>query len=369
MEENNGTCNNTTYGYDDYTLYDEHIAGIYIWKIISPIMIIMGTIGSILTITVLNQKSFRKSVCTVYLSALGVSDLMALNTGLLRNWIIWTFQIDIRESSDITCKAHIFLVYLSLDFAAWMLAVVTIERACLVCFPAKVKGFFTKRRALYIILLVAIILIVLNGHMLFGFGDIVQHIDNGTILVTSCTYLSHDYKYFFSHIWPCIDFVIFCGVPSFILILGNAIIIWKAVKSKRNLARVSSIRISQQNQRNNAKISSMTASLLTLNVVFLFATTPISVYMLCFNDWSLTPSTHDLAVLSLMWPVVNILMYGNSALNFGLYILSGKRFRSEAAKLFSSQMKHGVDTAELHDRRNVSAINISTIQVQSINGQ
>jgi hypothetical protein len=59
-------------------------------------------------------------------------------------------------------------------------------------------------------------------------------------------------------------------------------------------------------------------------------------YMLCFNDWSLTPSIHDLAVLSLMWPVVNILMYGNSALNFGLYMLSGKRFRSEAAKLFSS---------------------------------
>ncbi|CAC5420403.1 unnamed protein product [Mytilus coruscus] len=318
--------------YEDYTTYDEHIAGIYLWKIVAPIMIVLGNLGSILCIIVLNRKSIRQYTISVFLTAMAVSDTLALNTGLLRNWILYTFDIDIRLSSDILCRFHTWLLYFALDFSAWMLVAVTIVRAGMVCFPHKMKVICTKQKALMTTIIVAVVLSCSKLHILFGMGNIIEY-NNGTMTIQHCVYLSKAYESFFNNIGPWLDLVTFCVIPSILLIAGNTIIIFQVIKSKQRIAAAQES--SNNRQRNiGTKIPSMTTMLIGLNTVFLLSSIPISVYVIGYNQWYEEGDTRDQAVLSLMWPITNILMYSNNTFNFALYVLSGKSFRKEALKLF-----------------------------------
>ncbi|CAC5420404.1 unnamed protein product [Mytilus coruscus] len=330
--------------YEDYTTYDEHIAGIYLWKIVAPIMIILGNLGSILCIIVLNRKSIRQYTISVFLTAMAISDTLALNTGLLRNWILYTFDTDIRLSSDILCRFHTWLLYLALAFSAWMLVAVTIVRAGLVCFPNRMKYLCTKQKALVTIIIVAVVLSCSKLPILFGIGDIIEY-NNGTMTIKHCVYLSKKYKLFINNIGSWLDLITFCVIPSVLLIVGNTIIIYKVIKSRQRIGAAQQS-VNDYRQRNlGTKISSMTTMLVGLNMVFLLSSIPISVYVIGYNQWYEEGDTRDLAVLSLMWPITNILMYSNNTFNFALYVLSGKLFRKETLKLLCcSKTNNGADT-------------------------
>ncbi|VDI76986.1 Hypothetical predicted protein [Mytilus galloprovincialis] len=339
--------------YEDYTTYDEHIAGIYLWKIVAPIMIIFGNFGNILCVIVLNGKSIRQYTISVFLTAMAISDTVALNTGLLRNWILYTFDKDIRLSSDILCRFHTWLLYFALSFSAWMLVAVTIVRAGLVCFPNKMKFLCTKQKALATIIIIAVVLSCSKLPILFGVGDIIEY-DNGTMAIQHCVYLSKKYKLIFNNIGSWLDLVSFCVIPSVLLIVGNTIIIYTVIKSRQKVGATqqSTNDYRQRKPGSKSKISSMTTMLVGLNAVFLVSSIPISVYVIGYNQWYEEGDTRDLAVLGLMWPITNILMYSNNTFNFVLYILSGKLIRKEALKLLCcSKTNINADTELVANRQ------------------
>uniref|UniRef100_A0A8W8HXJ5 G-protein coupled receptors family 1 profile domain-containing protein n=1 Tax=Magallana gigas TaxID=29159 RepID=A0A8W8HXJ5_MAGGI len=98
-------------------------------------MIVLGTIGNIFSIVVLLQKSMRRQTTVMYLVALSFNDMAVLYIGLLRYWILATFEIDVRHFSEFLCKVHIWLVYVTVDTSAWILVVVSFERLALVWYP------------------------------------------------------------------------------------------------------------------------------------------------------------------------------------------------------------------------------------------
>ena len=62
------------------------------------------------------------------LIALAVADTVVLNTGLLRYWIIYALDYDVREYSHAVCVLHKFTVYWSIRTAAWLLVLLSIGR-------------------------------------------------------------------------------------------------------------------------------------------------------------------------------------------------------------------------------------------------
>ena len=107
---------NLTEDYYMFTTIPEFQASELIWKLVPPILIIFGSIGNTLSIVVLTRKSMRNSTTTLYLTFLAFSDILVLYTGLLRQWIFYVFEYDIRIVSEVGCKIHLCLVYTSLDF-------------------------------------------------------------------------------------------------------------------------------------------------------------------------------------------------------------------------------------------------------------
>ena len=82
----------------EYETFPAYKAGIFIWKTVPPILLVFGTCGNVLSIVVLTGKSIRKSTTGLYLIVLTFSDLAVLYTGLLRQWIIYLFEFDVRCS-------------------------------------------------------------------------------------------------------------------------------------------------------------------------------------------------------------------------------------------------------------------------------
>ncbi|XP_060576924.1 FMRFamide receptor-like [Ruditapes philippinarum] len=327
--------------HEDITTFMEFKAGELIWKIVPPILIILGTVGNCLSILVLTRRCIRSSTTALFLTVLAFSDLFVLYTGLLRQWLIHLFEVDVRTISEFGCKLNIWMVYSSLDFSAWILIVVTLERVISAWLPHKAKSLCTKKYAVALLIAVIVFILLLNSHMLYGmvFRDTTTELDD-----LKCIEINADYRSFFNVIWPWIDLCVFCLIPFTVIVIGNALILFKVLKSQRKVkSRV--VPSAQNGNRqattsgHNNKQSSMTAMLFTLNVVFLLSTSPVSIYNIGYPYWSENASLHKHAQLDFWWAIVNMLMYVNNSLNFFLYCLSGTKFRQEVIVIFCSWRK------------------------------
>lgn len=160
-------------------------------------------------------------------------------------------------------------------------------------------------------------------------------------------------------------------MPSVVLVIGNSAIFYKYTKSKYNLQASAVVpqHVSQrQRQRIKSKVTATTAILGLLNFVFLFTTTPVSNYIIGYNSWYNEGDDKDLAILSLMWPVTNILMYTNNTVNSGLYVLTSTKLRSETQKLFCCSKGDNTDT-QTQRNNNVNVGNVRRIDVREKNSK
>ncbi|XP_052770817.1 FMRFamide receptor-like [Mya arenaria] len=325
---------------NDYSHYEIYTAGNLIWKVVPPILIIFGTVGNSLSIIVLTRKSIRTSTTALFLTVLAFSDLLVLYTGLLRQWLIYLFKTDVRHVSVAGCKINMWLVYSSLDFSAWILIAVTIERVISVWFPHNAKTICTKKSAMAVIIAICVLLLALNAHILYGMGFQTVLKETGLPELGKCLEVYDDYHSFFNKVWPWIELCVFCLIPFFVIVIGNSLILLKLIKNRRrtktaimpSIYTVARARVGVSGAY--GKQSSMTAMLLTLNVVFLVSTSPVSIYNIGYPHWISGASPHRVAKLDFWWAVVNMFMYTNNSVNFLLYCLSGSKFRREVFRIF-----------------------------------
>ncbi|XP_064609469.1 probable G-protein coupled receptor 139 [Liolophura sinensis] len=305
------------------------VAADNLWKVCSPILILLGTFGNIVTIVVLCRKSMWKISSSPYLVVLGVADIVVLYTGLLRQWLRYVADIDIRELSPVVCKLHIFSVYTTVDFSVWILVAVSVERFIFVCFPFKAKRVCTRRRAMISLALILLALVILNSHHFYGFGSVYNEPSfNDTespVLISYCEYLFDDYGTFYQEIWPWIDLSVFSMVPFCIIVVCNISLITKIVRSRFS----NKVAPTDGEGQKRVKSSSMTVLLISLNTLFLVTTAPISIYLIGYPEWARTASYDEDIQLTLWWAIVNQLMYLNNSVNFLFYCISGPTFRRE----------------------------------------
>ena len=141
-----------------------------LWKYAAPILLLAGTLGNVFSILVLSRKSLRASATSVFLMTLAVSDTMILNTGLLRQWIKYTFELDIRNVSDSACKFHWAITYFSFYLSPWLLANVAIERFVAVFLPVKHKSLYSWKRAVIAVSVTMVCLGLITSHFYFTYN-------------------------------------------------------------------------------------------------------------------------------------------------------------------------------------------------------
>lgn len=309
--------------------------GVLLWQVVSPVLIIGGSMGNVLSIIIMSKRRFMNSPSTVFLLALAVADLCVLYVGLLRQWVKYTFDVDIRDLSPITCKVHWWLMYTVADIAVWILPAITVERLIATICPLKSKIICTRTKTKIAIVFIVVVPFLVNSHLLYGFGQVVIEMENATI-VLPCIPLTDSYANFFGKVWTWIDLCKFSLIPFAILSTGNICIVYKLIKSSRKFkSRVFPTQNNQQSTSDkNKKTSSMSMLLVGLNFMFIFCTLPVCVYFIGEPYWVPKHIPRRVQLQDPWWAVVNIFMYTNSSCNFFLYCLTGSRFRNEVKKIF-----------------------------------
>ena len=288
------------------------------WTYGSPFLVILGTIGNVLSAIVMQSKRLRKYTTSVYLTMLACVDTAVLYTGLSRQWVLAVFNTDLRFLTSGLCKLHLFLMYFLVQLEAWILVCVSIERLVAVWLPLKAQRIFTRRFAR----------IQMTG-ILFGLFILSSHLFRTQILVPigagrgSICRFDPFFEFFRLKIWGWIDMVFASILPFGIMISSSIAIVVKLYIQHRKTA----------SQGNTAgKNASVTMMLLAVCGVFFVCTLPITIYLSKSSDYE---QMYGCCYSNnVTWPLVNMFMYLNHAGNFFLYCTSGPRFRAELLQIF-----------------------------------
>ncbi len=309
--------------------YMERKIAAALWLYVSPIIIIVGILGNFMSVIVMSLKQLRGSVTSLFLMVLSITDTLVLLSGLLRQWILSLADLDVRTLSLAGCRFHIFTVYWSTQFAAWVLTAVTIERFISVVFPHQAKSIVTKRSAVLVLIIVAVVLFCINAHTFETSSLLYIPWHNQTYVL--CFHDIDRFDHFIRNQWPWIDFTVFCIIPFVLIFFGNLGISVRLLRSHfmKTLTTAKSV-----------KMTNMTVILMAVSVYFLIAILPIQIFLTIQGIWVGKPlHPHYAAQIQLYWAISNMLLYSNNAINFFLYILTSPRFRKLLIGLF---VKDGV---------------------------
>ena len=292
----------------------------FLFLYISPVIILFGTLGNILSLVILQSRHYKSTPTSIALSALALADIGVLNTGLLRHWIRLVSGINIRDVGNIFCKIHFGFTYLTQVLSGNILAVTSIERVLSVWFPLKVRFWITKQRMLTVIIFVSLFYLACHVPLFLD--------------VNSNTYDSCEFSgYTFYYIWYWADLTMYVLVPFTIILISNILIIF-------GLRRAASKRAKQLSKTEDKKTSSTTVMLVVVGVVYLLTVSPVSILFLgySYGAWSFdTPSSEAKYILA--YTITQQLAYANSAINFLLYFCTGSKFR-QALHMFFGTLCH-----------------------------
>ncbi len=292
----------------------------YLIKYISITLLIIGTIGNILSFLVFLRRTLRDSVMSFYLRALALGDLVVVWSLALPITINNIFGIDITSIHNVSCWLIIYLCHTSMLFSVWVLLTVTIERFVAVTFPHKMNIIFTHRQAYVSVVVFVLVAMCLNIHFMFSL-KVITYPDQQLC----CFNNASSFHYYSVYVHPWIMHILYSFIPIFVIIVCNIGIIYK-VKARGKLLREMNV------QNGGRPQTSMIAILLTISFTFVMLTMPGCLYLICMGNQPIATEPFMSKTKAVMWLIYIIfveMLQMNHSLNFWIYVMTGTMFRRE----------------------------------------
>ena len=340
----------TLRGYEALLLeYEEYRWHKALMLYVPPLLVVLGSLGNLLTVLILCCRCMRKNSTYVYLAVLAVADTVVLYVGLLRLWLGELMGQDVRDFADWLCKAVNVLGHAASDYSVWLIIAVTVERYIVVCHPLKVVNICQGRRALGVVGILALIFLALNLHFIWTVQVINFPVDGG--LVPQCAG-GDDYRYMIENVWPWVDAFVYSFIPFLIIVFLNILIIRQVILAKRlrfNMTYEQSIQCrgkpgNKKDRRSSStshESSRLTVMLLCISFTFLVTTLPMNLTLIpiTFGKTDKDSDIRHLLRLRLVRTITELLMYLNHSINFYLYCATGRKFRQQLCRLLGSRCR------------------------------
>ena len=286
---------------------------LFVW--IGVTILIIGTIGNVLSLCVWLCSSLRKHPLAPYMTTLAISDLLSLYARLLSEIIGITSGEDVSHINPAICHLIFYLTYISGHLVGWSLTLMTIQKAIAVCIPLKARRFITRRTGWITMIVLVMVIMGINTHVFWTFTY--------DPLATDDKCQSNA---FIDDTWAWIDTSLAVFLPFLGLIISNIIIISKLVAAKRRHTKMSTSKVTT-----DSNLISNCATLITLSLAFLLLNLPLQIYIPLYNSNHLVVDeyTNDFLMTAFLQ-----LQYTNSAINFFVYCLAWAAFRQKLAFWF-----------------------------------
>lgn len=294
--------------------YGEYWAAIYINKYYLYVIVAVGMPGNLAAVvTICSMRPLSSS--SMYMVVLAVVDTINL---ILKLMYLQLTMYDV-EMGNTGCKVMFFFGTFFMHYANWILVAMTIERFLAIWLPLRVSELCTRKRAIIVMILLAVPLLGLNLHFFWSTHEVWDD-----YYAWDCQFRS-EFEYFMTKLWYWIDGAAYSLIPFIILVVFNFLIIVGIHRGHRGV--VSKIDKTQMTEKMRQQ-QQITIMLVTVSAVFVLLTMPNCVFFIFQNYWDYTSTMHDYARYFLFYQLVFVLSDFNHAINFYLYFLSGRKFRA-----------------------------------------
>ncbi|CAF1340028.1 unnamed protein product [Adineta steineri] len=301
------------------------------------ILIILGFIGNSISSYVFIRSKLKRLSCSSYLIALSLSDngyLICLSMIWLENLHLYIFH------NNGICQIAVYLTTVFSSLSVWFTVAFTTERFVVVAYPLKRPQYNSTSRARYVILLLTFLAILLYSSSLWTSGIEMAESERTTSLYeTRCVTLRHWLK--FTRQMNIIDFFLTFIIPFFTIVTFNTLIILKSGHYdrllERNYIQPSTYilhNLLEHRLRRSKYHRRITKMLLIISTTFLLLNTPMHLLKIYYFFFS-NDDTYDEknSTESIIEMLTFYLFYTNFSINFFLYSLCGKNFRSSLMDL------------------------------------
>ncbi|KAL8575166.1 hypothetical protein ACOMHN_042476 [Nucella lapillus] len=305
-----------------------------LWKVYPPVVILLGTFGNVMSIVIMSRMTSEESTVNIFFIVIAVGDLLVLYSGMtMSSWLETTFNFRyITRSPVLHYLLRWWVAPASGAFVYWMLVSVSLQRVLAVVWPHHVSRVCTRRRVGFLIGSVAVFFQCFYSHYLYCVFSVSSQEGSAD---AQCMSGSSGYAWFLDNVFSYVDLVMFSLLPFTFLVMCNSVLIWKLItstrKARQRMAAVPTQQILKRSQVN----SSVTFTVLVVSLTFLVLTLPSALYIMMYHfkdQTALTPE--EAADVYLFHTLSFLLVDSNSAVNFYLYCLTGRRFREKFVKIW-----------------------------------
>ncbi|CAF0954735.1 unnamed protein product [Adineta ricciae] len=177
-----------------------------------PILMITGTISSILSLCVFARRSLRKNPCTIYLIATNIASLFLIYTSNLTLTLTYGYSIDLTRYNLFFCRFRAYTLYVFDVLSPSYLILASIDRVLITSRNPLIRRKSTACRAYTSIMMVTIFWLIVHTHAL-----ILMELKTFASGFVICVFYSDLYLSVMSY-YPLVTKVVL--IPSMLIILA-----------------------------------------------------------------------------------------------------------------------------------------------------
>ena len=315
---------------EDSSTFMEEVETYMIYKIASvidkywfPVLIPIGLVGNTLSFLVMVKPNNRKMSTCIYMAAIGINDNLMMCSAF-HCWLV--SAANIHKWNLWECKLSAYLHNFSLQSATYQVLAMTLDKYVAIKWPHRAAIYSTPSRARFIALGVLVCTLSYNvPHLFLGGllgGQCLAYVVGGTI----------------TRVYSCISFSLNGIIPFSMLIYMNYVIVHAVSKSRKMFRGTTSSDKNNDirtNQGTNTRPRTMKSAENQLTIMLLLVTLLFSILLIptyirfIYLTFVKSDTPLKYARSMLIFQVTYKLYVTNSGVNFFLYCISGRKFRSD----------------------------------------
>ena len=281
-----------------------------------PALVPIGLVGNTLSFLVMIKPNNRKLSTCIYMAAISVSD------NIMMYICLHVFLIDVIETHKwhhMECKFKNLIAFVALQNCTFLILAITIDKYIAIKWPHKAATYSTPKRAKITAACLFVCSFIYN----------IPHLFLSSFMGDMC--IAYGIDSLITKVYAWFSFVLNAIIPFTLLIYMNFVIM-KTVRSSRKSFRDNDRGMDARQKAMKSAENQLTIMLLLVTALFLILLCPTYVRFiyLSFAD----PGTPlEYANQILIFQITIRLYMTNSAINFFLYCISGKKFRNDLKEI------------------------------------
>ncbi len=327
--------------YDIDFLEKDVAESLYVYA--SPVFLVVGTMGNLLSCIVLFKMSEKVLTTCLYLAVICIIDLLVLYIRCGNMWLAHLADINVevtaKHSSNSVCKIYPFVSNFALHLSIWLLVAMATETTIVTLKPDRLIRVCVLERAKAVILLIIVLLVCVNAHCFWTYALVKEKPDNAAREICSNVRQGQINEEFRRVVWPIIDILVTHLFPYFTIFSCTVIMITKKVKRHNQSRETHTIWKQYPLDGPSAKDFQYTILVLCLIYLILMITkfaTDIFLFLARPDSLKLVEFSLILdAKMILAESISETLHYVLLCSKFFIFIGSSKRFRDELRLLLT----------------------------------